>query len=133
MLDEGILFYASIDGLLIFKGSIPSDPCNIPKRPLKDCLIGVDDNKAVGPTFRSLVITRLMSSSETKYPLNVPSVAGGIKVLQGKLAAYVTSNARWCDAWTDPQCRGIASECRQLCSLATKRRSITSKLKQGII
>ncbi len=76
-----------------------------PYQPLDRSLIGLDDNKAVESRFRQLVINKLMGSSGTRYPLNVPSVAGAIKVLQGRMAAYVTSNARnWDIAGTAALC-----------------------------
>ena len=76
-----------------------------PKRPLRESLIGLDDCKSVDGRFRRLVINRLTGSPGTKYPLNVPSCAGALKVLEGKLAAYVTSNTRhWDIAGTAALC-----------------------------
>jgi fructose-1,6-bisphosphatase/inositol monophosphatase family enzyme len=76
-----------------------------PRRPLCECLIGLDDCKAVDSRYRELVVNKLTSSRGTRYPLNVPSCAGGLKVLEGKLASYVTSNARHWDL------AGVAALC----------------------
>jgi fructose-1,6-bisphosphatase/inositol monophosphatase family enzyme len=65
-----------------------------PRQKLSQCLIGLDDNKAVDDVFRRLVINKLASSRATRYPINCPTVAGAMKVLRGNFAAYVTSNAR---------------------------------------
>ncbi len=98
MLDEGFLYHTGVTGEEgTFHGEHEIALVREQKRPLKDSLIGLDDNKAVDALFRRLVISKLMASRATRYPLNVPSVSGGIKVLQGKLAAYVTSNARHWD------------------------------------
>lgn len=98
MLDDGLLYHTGINGKQgVFRNDVPYDSWRLPVRPLKDSLIGLDDNRAVAETFRKLVISNLMGSSGTGYPVNFPSGAGAIGVLKGNLAAYVTSNARHWD------------------------------------
>lgn len=115
MLEEGKPYHTGICGTAgVFLGRQPIEEIQEPKRPLNECLIGLDDNKAVDSVFRKLVIGKLTGSRGTRYPLNVPSVAGGIKVVRGNLAAYVTSNARnWDIAGTAALCEaaGLVARC----------------------
>lgn len=106
MLDEGLLYHTGITSVAgVFRATTPHNVWIEPWRSFKQSLIGMDDNGAVDPLFSRLVVNKLMNSKGARYPLNVPSVAGGIKVLQGKLAAYVTSNARhWDIAGTAALC-----------------------------
>lgn len=116
MLDEGVLYHTGINGTIgVFRADQSHESWREPRRPLKQSLIGLDDNKAVETTFRQFVVNKLTGSAGTQYPLNVPSVAGGIKVLQGKLAVYVTSNARhWDIAGTAALCEGAGMVVRCL-------------------
>lgn len=89
----------------VYRDKDPLAEWQEPRQELMKSLIGVDDNKSVDTRFRELVINRLTSTRSFRYPLNVPSVAGGLKVLRGNLAAYVTSNARnWDIAGTAALC-----------------------------
>lgn len=78
----------------VFMNARPHSSWRLPHRRLKQCCIGTDGNGAVDPIFQDLVISPLMKSSETSYPLQFPSGAGALAVLRGNIAAYVTSNAR---------------------------------------
>lgn len=72
-----------------------------PKRPLNKNMIGLDLCKAVGhrdPRFAKQVALKLALTKEFRYPVNEPTVIGGLHVLQGKLVAYITSNAHNWDA-----------------------------------
>lgn len=103
MLHDRMLYYTGVEGVFC-DGDLHRTWCE-PRRPLNQSLIGLDDNKAVDTQFRQLVFNTLAGSSGTRYPLNVPSVAGGLKVLQGNLVAYVTSTARhWDIAGTAALC-----------------------------
>lgn len=94
-LGEKELYHTGISGKSgVFYGAKSYEEWRLPIRPLKQSLIGTDDNKSVDANFRRLVITKLLGSDGTRYPLNVPSGSGALGVLKGNLAAYVTSNAR---------------------------------------
>ncbi|HLC48831.1 MAG TPA: inositol monophosphatase family protein [Candidatus Andersenbacteria bacterium] len=116
VLGEKKLYHTGIDGKPgVFYGDLSYNEWRLPARPLKQSLIGTDDNKSVDANFRNLVINKLMGSSGFRYPLNMPSGAGALAVLKGNLAVYVTSNARnWDLATTSALCMAAGQVVRCL-------------------
>lgn len=121
MLDSDDIFHC---GIADTPGVFVNSPCvwgdqplvRFPQNDLKGSLIGLDDNKHVTENWRTGVINKINADAGNRYNGNVPSVAGGMKVLRGNYAAYITSNARnWDLAGVAALCHHAGLIVREMC------------------